>query len=100
MVVSELVKWIRSAQRNAELYFYRTRSGMEVDVLLHTSDGYIGMEIKARQQVAASDATSLKKIAAALGNSWRGGLVIYRGNRIERIDDPHIWAVPSWRLFS
>lgn len=100
MVVSEIAKWIRTAQKNAELYFYRTRSGMEVDVLLQTPEGNIGMEIKARQQVVASDTTSLKKVAAALGDLWRGGIVIYRGNRIEQIDDPHIWAVPSWRLFS
>ena len=99
MVVGELVKWIRTKQRNAEIYFYRTRSGLEIDILMETAGGMIGVEIKSGEVIGASDFRSLKEIAKALGNLWRGGLVVYRGNRIEKIADPHIWAVPSRRLF-
>ena len=100
MVVGELFKWMRTCQKNAELFFYRTRSGLEADILLQTPSGYIGMEIKAREQVFSSDTTALKKVAAALGEKWRGGLVVYRGKRIFHLSDPDIWAVPSWRLFT
>ncbi len=100
MVIGELFKWVRTCQKNAELFFYRTRSGLEIDVLLQTPSGYVGMEIKAREQAYASDATALKKVAAALGGKWRGGLVIYRGKKIAHLGEPDIWAVPSWRLFT
>lgn len=100
MVVSEFFKWMRTAQKNGELYFYRTRSGLEVDLLLQTSSGLLGMEIKMRDRIFPSDITALKKLARVLGNQWRGGLVIYRGKRIFKIDEPDIWAVPSWRLFT
>jgi uncharacterized protein len=99
MVVSELVKWIRTSQLEAELYFYRTRSGMELDVLIQTGSAFVGMEIKSRESVASKDIRAMKEVAPALGNRWLGGIVVYRGNEIRRIGDPDIWAVPSRRLF-
>jgi predicted AAA+ superfamily ATPase len=99
MVVGELVKWLRTCQPEAELYFYRTRSGMEVDLLLDTPSGVIGMEIKSRSTVSEKDARPLKTIAEALEDQWRCGLILYTGNRIMRIASPNIWAIPSRRLF-
>lgn len=32
MVVAEIHKWVKTQERDAELAFYRTRSGMEVDL--------------------------------------------------------------------
>lgn len=99
MVVTEIFKWMRTAQRNAEMFFYRTRSGLELDVLLRTERGFIGMEIKGREAIVPSDIRPMKDIAAALKTHWAGGLVIYRGDEIRRLAEPAIWAVPSRRLF-
>jgi predicted AAA+ superfamily ATPase len=99
MVVSEIVKWIRTRQMDAELTFYRTRSGMEVDLLIEAGKDLIGVEIKSRDSTARKDVGSLQALAEKLGKRWRGGMVVYRGNAISRIAAPDIWAVPSWRLF-
>jgi len=99
MVVSELVKWIRTSQTDAGVYFYRTRSGMELDLLLHTRPGFIGVEIKFRQSVVKKDIRVMKEVASVLGHEWLGGIVVYRGNEIMRMDDAEIWAVPSRRFF-
>lgn len=99
MVVGELIKWMKTLQRNGEIYFYRTRSGAEVDILLQTARGIIGMEVKAREKVFPQDIKALKELAKNLGNEWRGGILIYQGNEIKKIADPDIWAVPSRRLF-
>lgn len=99
MVVSELVKWVKTAQLDLEIFFYRTRSGMELDLLLDTEKGFMGMEIKARQTVVQKDITSMKEIGTKLGSKWLGGMVIYRGNEIKQIGEPGIWAIPSRRLF-
>lgn len=99
MVVGEITKWLRTVQKQAELYFYRTRSGLELDLLLQTPQGIIGMEIKSRTQLVQSDITAMKQVATALAGEWTGGIVIYRGNRIVKMADPEIWAVPSYRLF-
>jgi predicted AAA+ superfamily ATPase len=99
MVVGEIIKWLRTSQCEAELYFYRTRSGMEVDLLLETPAGVIGMEIKSRTTVSEKDAAPLKALAQTLSGKWRGGVVLYTGKRISRFDSPSIWAIPSRRLF-
>ena len=99
IVVSEIIKWMKTAQKNGEAYFYRTRSGMELDLLLQTESGIIGMEIKARNSYASVDYGAMKEIASALGKEWRGGLLISPGDVIRKIADPDIWAIPSRRLF-
>jgi len=100
MVVGELMKWMKTAGRDGEIYFYRTRSGLEVDVLLDTPAGVVGMEIKSRRVIAQKDVTALKEVARGLGSRWRGGLVIYSGDAIKPLADPEIWAIPSRRLFT
>ncbi len=99
MVVGELIKWMKTAQKNTEIYFYRTRSGLEVDVILETEDGIIGIEAKARKILAPADVRPLREVAAGLRREWRGGLVVYRGNAVKKVADPNIWAIPSRRLF-
>jgi predicted AAA+ superfamily ATPase len=99
MVASEMTKWIKTAQRDAELYFYRTYSGREVDLILQTNFGIIGLEIKSRGKIVNSDIRPMREIAAKLGKEWRGGLVVYAGKEIKKIGEPHIWTMPFWRLF-
>ena len=100
MVVSEIHKWIKTSQSETELSFYRTQSGMELDLLLKTESGYIGIEIKSRETVVKKDWSSMDRIANELDKEWKGGLVVYRGNRIIELDTVlNIWAVPSRRLF-
>jgi predicted AAA+ superfamily ATPase len=98
MVVAEIIKWIKTAQKSNEIYFYRTRSGLEVDLLIETEKGIIGIEIKSGGKIASRDFRSLKEVALGLSRAWLGGLVIYMGNKIEKLGEPNIWAVPSRRL--
>lgn len=99
MVVGELIKWMKTFERNGEIYFYRTRSGLEIDIILQTTQGIIGMEVKARDKVFTQDIKALKELAKNLGDEWRGGILIYQGNEIKKMDNLDIWAVPSRRLF-
>lgn len=98
-VVGELFKWIKTVQWAGELAFYRTRSGLEVDLFLETQQGIIGMEIKSRESITGADLRPLRDVANRLRSEWLGGIVIYRGREIKKIAEPMIWAVPSRRLF-
>jgi hypothetical protein len=100
MVVTELYKWLKTAQREGELFFYRTRSGLELDILLQTEYGIIGLEVKSRKKIINSDTRAMKEIARALGKDWRGGMVLYQGDEIKKISEPDIWVVPSRRFFT
>jgi predicted AAA+ superfamily ATPase len=99
MVVSEIVKWMRTHNKDAELFFYRTRSGMEVDLLIETPAGIICMEIKSRATANNRNTRSMRSLAQKLDKQWLGGMVIYTGKEVKPIVEPDIWAVPSHRLF-
>lgn len=97
-VMAELWKWIQTSAAGADLYFYRTRSGLELDALIRTPHGLIGFEVKAREQVVPRDFGPLRRVAAAVGKPWLGSICIYRGDTIQQMA-PSCWAIPSWRLF-
>ena len=99
-MVSELWKWIQSDHAAARLFFYRTRSGCEVDVLIETPKGIIGLEVKARETVDGTDVRALRDVASALGPAWIGGLCVYRGREVRRLGDPALWAIPATRMLS
>ena len=99
MIVGEFLKWIRTSQKNAETYFYRTRSGMELDMLIQTGAGLIGIEIKSRKTYAKADLRAMKEISQRLGKEWRGGLLVNQGAVLRKIEEPNIWVIPSRRLF-
>ena len=86
-------------QRPASMHFYRTRSGLELDMLLKINERIIGIEIKNRDTIAVSDLRPMKAVADGLGKLWGGGLLIYNGDRIGKIAEPCIWMIPSRRLF-
>ncbi len=108
-VVAEVVKWIRTADRPVVPRFYRTRSGLDVTLLLRTPAGYLGIDVCPRERVDGPDARPLKLVGAALGRRWRGGLVVFDGavrdgrtvHDVELLDEAAgVWAVPAWRLFA
>jgi hypothetical protein len=98
-VIGEIFKWIKTVQWAGKLSFYRTRSGLEVDLLLETQHGVVGIEIKSRESVTGTDLRPLRDVANGLGREWLGGIVVYRGREIRKMAEPSIWAVPSCRLF-
>jgi uncharacterized protein len=98
-VIAEIYKWVRTAGENAQLYFYRTHRGLEVDLMIQTPQGVLGLEIKSSREIAAKDYRPLRDVAAALKSDWRSGIVVTRGAQIESLDAANkIWCVPVHRL--
>jgi len=94
---SEMTKFLRTVKSSAKLYYYRTRSGMEIDFILETPNGIIAIEVKNRTMVKPSDFSSLRKLVTAANSEWLGGIVAYKGNKILQFGE-NMWAVPSCRL--
>jgi predicted AAA+ superfamily ATPase len=100
LVVVEIHKWIQTMARGVNLTFYRTRSGMEVDLVIDTPHGLLAAEIKSRPGARSTDLVNLRRLAASAGDRWLGGLVIHRGKSLEILDrDNDIWSMPVSRLF-
>ena len=96
-VVGEVYKWWRTMARpHGSLYFYRTRSGLEVDLIVATDTGFWGIEIKSSAALNRKDWRALEEIGGALGKEWRGGIIVHgcgEGGGPRQVADG-IWAVP------
>ena len=99
LVVGECTKWIQTAGLEARMSFYRTRSGMELDLMIEHDDRVLGIEVKSRDQVVSKDLRAMRAVADVLGERWQGGVVAYGGRRIEELDpERSLWAIPVHRL--
>ena len=90
---SELTKYLRTGKSQAKLFYYRTRSGMEIDFILETKQGIIAIETKSRDIVTRLDFSALRKLASAAKDFRVGGIVAYKGNKIQQFGHK-TWAVP------
>jgi predicted AAA+ superfamily ATPase len=97
LAATEVWKWVKTAGLPVDLAFYRTRSGLEVDLLATTPHGVWGFESKSAARLGPADWRGLAEVGRALGETWRGGIVVYRGPAIQRLA-PNLWAVPVDRL--
>ena len=100
MVIGEIYKWIKTTKEKAELFYYRTRSGLEVDLIIKTPYGIIGLEVKNKTLIVKKDYRAMCEIGKKLGERWLGGILVYNGNTINHLDEPNIWAVPARRLLT
>lgn len=101
LVVAEIVKWLSTIASDTRPFYYRTRGGLEIDLLLQTPAGVIGLEIKNREEVSGQDTTPMQQVGEALGEEWRGGIVVHRGGHVRPLDpEGRYWGVPVHRLFS
>jgi len=99
-LVAEMLKALRTAKSGTLASFWRTAGGAEVDLVLETPRGVLGIEIKNRREAIAGDARHLRALAEDMGERWSGGLVLYRGSILRKLGEPNIWALPSWRLWA
>ena len=98
-VVSECYKWVKTMRPEISLMFYRTHAGAEVDLIIETSQGIWGIEVKTSRQAGPGQTRNLRALGEALGDRWRGGIVLYQGALIQRLAK-NIWAVPVVRFLS
>jgi hypothetical protein len=78
-----------------EIFFWRTRSGVEVDFVIRRGRRLIAVEVKASQQVRYEDTAGLQEFMR-LHSDCRAGIVLYAGGEKKRLADT-LWAVPlSW----
>lgn len=96
-MIAQILITLRNLGVRAEASFFRTGGGLEVDLILERQEGLLGIEFKARPKVDARDATPLEQARRVLGDRYRGGLVVYRGDQVVQLTET-IFAVPDWLL--
>jgi predicted AAA+ superfamily ATPase len=90
LVAQHLRAWIAYRQADAELFFWRTRSGVEVDFVVYGAAGFWAIEVKNTDRVRPEDLRGLD----AFGTDYPQAdlVLLYRGTRRERRGK--IWILP------
>ena len=60
-------------------HHYRDKDGAEVDVVVERGRAVAGVEVKAAATVGPGDFRGLRKLRAAVGSRFAGGVVLYDG---------------------
>jgi len=66
-----------------EIFYWRTASGQEVDLVLEDRSGrLVGIEVKASSTLSSNDVRGLQALASAAGRKWVRGVVLYTGTEV------------------
>jgi len=87
MVIAELFKQAKQTRLPVKFYYLRTASGMEIDCLIETSEGYYAFEIKQTEHVQVSDAKHLRVISDILDKPLLHGFVLSNDIKTLRLYD-------------
>ena len=90
LVAQHLRAWLAYRGDDAKLFFWRTRSGVEVDLVVYGSAGFSAIEVKNAARVRPEDLRGLDTFGADYPEADL--LLLYRGTRRERRG--RIWVVP------
>lgn len=81
-VLAELVKQGGWSEGRYDFSHFREHDGAEVDIVVENHEGRIvGVEVKAAATVGRKDFAGLTKLAAAAGDRFAGGVVLYDGEQ-------------------
>lgn len=79
-VIMELRKQIGWSKTQPRMYFYRTQTGQEIDVILEDGAGrLVAIEVKAAASVKSEDFRWLKAFAEETKRKFHRGVVLYTG---------------------
>jgi predicted AAA+ superfamily ATPase len=79
----ELRKQATWSETQPQIFYWRTASGQEVDIVLENSAGHlIGVEVKASATLNNGDVRGLQALASAAGRRWIRGIVLYAGTDV------------------
>lgn len=90
LVAQHLRAWLAYRGDDAALFFWRTRSGVEVDLVVYGSAGFWAIEVKNAARVRPEDLRGLESFGADYPQAEL--LLLYRGTSRERRG--RIWVLP------
>ena len=97
LVLCDLLAWRDSRTKSAEVLYWRTATGEEVDFVVETDRALLPIEIKSTSRPRVDDAKHLQSFRAEYGRKSRAALLLHTGDRLEWLA-PGILAAPWWRV--
>ena len=98
--IGEVARQLTWAEEPVQLFHYRDRDQVEVDMVLeHASGTVVGIEVKSAETVRAEDFRGLRHLANRLGDRFRAGIVLYAGEQQLSFGD-RLAALPMAALWT
>lgn len=97
LMIEQIIALERMARTGSQFWFYRTRAGAEIDLIVERGEERIGYEFKCSLSVSSGDASGLK--AGLADGVISRGFVVYPGKRGYPLTE-HIEALPASDLLA
>ncbi len=97
LVLQDLLAWRDARVERAELGYWRTSTGEEVDFVIESGRGLLPIEVKAASRPRLADCAHLRTFRAENGKQARAGLLLHTGNMLEWLA-PDVLAAPWWKV--
>jgi predicted AAA+ superfamily ATPase len=97
LVLHDLLCWRDARTERAEILYWRTAAGEEVDFVVEAGRRLLPIEVKATPRPRLRDMASLRAFRAEYGKASRAGLLLHTGTTLEWLA-PDVLAAPWWRM--
>lgn len=97
LVLNDLLAWRDARLDRAEIFYWRTRSAEEVDLVVEAGGRLLPIEVKATGKPNVGDAKHLRTFRQEYGPATRAGLLLHGGQETRWLT-PDVLAVPWWRV--
>lgn len=97
LVLADLLAWRDARLERAELFYWRTSIGEEVDLVIEAGKRLLPIEVQATARPRLADAAHLRTFRVEYGRKARAGLLLHTGSTMKWIT-ADVLAVPWWRV--
>ncbi len=97
LILTDLLAWKESRTDATEIFYWRTASGDEVDLVIETGGKLVPIEVKATARPKQADAKHLRTFRDEYGRRCRTALLLHTGTDVQWLA-PGILAAPWWRV--
>lgn len=97
LVLHDLLAWRDARLERAEVFYWRTAIGEEVDFVVETGGRMLPVEVKASARPRLADAAHLRTFRAEYGRKARAGLLLHTGTLLDWLA-PDVLAAPWWTV--
>lgn len=89
LVAQHLRAWLDYSKKQGRLYFWRTKSGLEVDFIIYGEIGFYAIEVKNSNRIKPQDLRALNEFQKDYGNCQC--ILLYRGREKLKKGDVYVF---------
>jgi predicted AAA+ superfamily ATPase len=96
IILNDILAWRDARLERAEVFYWRTQIGEEVDLVIETGGKLLPIEVKATSRPGLDDARHMRTFRSEYKNA-RSGLLLHTGDKVQWLASD-VLAAPWWRV--